>query len=24
LFVDYEEHLNAYRDTDRAPVVRER
>ncbi len=24
LFVDYAEHLNAYRDTDRAPVVRER
>jgi len=24
LFIDYEEHVNAYQDTDRAPVVRER
>jgi coenzyme F420 hydrogenase subunit beta len=24
LFIDYEEHLNAYRDTDRAPVVADR
>jgi coenzyme F420 hydrogenase subunit beta len=24
LFIDYAEHLNAYRDTDRAPVVRDR
>jgi coenzyme F420 hydrogenase subunit beta len=24
LFIDYEEHLNAYSDTDRAPVIRER
>ena len=24
LFIDYEEHLNVYRDSDRAPVVADR